>query len=210
MKHLILLTSLLFSLTFFAQTQVKKELKAIENIEDAENYLAEKKSKKNKLIAFNEEKHKTKLAKTLLKLPIGAKKVVKKEFAKTHYKVISKTNTPHYRVSYIYLDANTISLERITEIKRKVFSDFEDGAPFHDLAKKYSMAKNAPLGGDSGWIKKGEMPIEIEEPSTSLDYKVNDMFTVRIPESNAFYIILKTHYLKKIKESKVLKVIERK
>ncbi|MGB6268785.1 MAG: hypothetical protein WBF67_07205, partial [Olleya sp.] len=59
-------------------------------------------------------------------------------------------------------------------------------------------------------LKDGSMPAEVEEQAFNLDNKLNTIYTVRVPETNSFYVILKTERIKKIKEIKVLKVIDKK
>ena len=211
MNKVLLLIALCLSTATFAQSRkLKKALDTIATVQQAEAYIETKKSKKNnKLIVFNEAKHKTKLSKAILALPIGATKTVDVEFGKVHYKVIERTNEPHYRMSYVFLDGNTVKLKKIHEITKTIIKQHKDGIKFEDLAKKYSMDKNAYAGGDSGWFKDGEMPIEIEEQVSSLNNNLGDIYTVRTPEDNGYYVILKTHRIKTIKEVKVLKVTDK-
>jgi parvulin-like peptidyl-prolyl isomerase len=207
MKFLLYLTICLLSVSTFAQRALKKELDTITTVAQAEKFLETKKSRKNKILIFNEEKHKTKLATKLLSTSVGSTEVVKTEFNVTHYKVVDRTDDRHYRLSYIYFDGNKIEASKIVEYKNNILKSYEDGVRFDDLAKRYSMDKNAKRGGDSGWLKEGSMPIEVENEAFNLDHKLGEIYTVRIPEPNGFYVILKTERIKKIKEIKVLKVI---
>ncbi|SFJ65022.1 peptidylprolyl isomerase [Olleya namhaensis] len=207
MKFLLYLTICLLSVSTFAQRALKKELDTITTVAQAEKFLETKKSRKNKILIFNEEKHKTKLATKLLSTSVGSTEVVKTEFNVTHYKVVDRTDDRHYRLSYIYFDGNKIEASKIVEYKNNILKSYEDGVRFDDLAKRYSMDRNAKRGGDSGWLKEGSMPIEVENEAFNLDHKLGEIYTVRIPEPNGFYVILKTERIKKIKEIKVLKVI---
>ena len=108
----------------------------------------------------------------------------------------------------MYLDGNKLDAETIVKYKNEILQSYEDGIRFDDLAKKYSMDKNAIRGGDSGWLKEGNLPIEVETEAFNLEHKVGQIYTVRIPEPQAYFIILKTHRIKKIKEIKVLKVVD--
>jgi parvulin-like peptidyl-prolyl isomerase len=211
MNKALLLIVLCLSTASFAQSRkLKKALDTIATVEQAEAYIeAEKSKKKNKLITFNEAKHKTRLAKTIIGLPVGATKTVDVEFGKVHYKVIEKTNEPHYRISYVFLDGNTVKLKRIHEVTKDIIKQHKDGIKFEDLAKKYSMDRNAYTGGDSGWFKDGDMPIEVEEQVSDLKNNLGDIYTVRTQEDNGYYVILKTHRIKTIKEVKVLKIIDK-
>ena len=207
MKFLLYLTICLLSVSTFAQRALKKELDTITTVAQAEKFLETKKSRKNKILIFNEEKHKTKLATKLLSTSVGSTEVVKTEFNVTHYKVVDRTDDRHYKLSYIYFDGNKIEASKIVEYKNNILKSYEDGVRFDDLAKRYSMDRNAKRGGDSGWLKEGSMPIEVENEAFNLDHKLGEIYTVRIPEPNGFYVILKTERIKKIKEIKVLKVI---
>ncbi len=107
MKNALLLLFVFSTVTIFAQ-EADTDFKNIANIEDAELYIEKSASKKNKLMVFNEEKHKSTLAQTLLAMPIGTTKTVPSQFTKTVYKIIEKSNDPHYRISYIYFDESKI------------------------------------------------------------------------------------------------------
>ena len=80
MNKIVILLLLSLSLSAFAQTNAKKELKKIETLEQAEEYIGETKSKKKKLMVFNEEKHQSKLAKELLDMPVGLTKTERTQF----------------------------------------------------------------------------------------------------------------------------------
>lgn len=210
MKKILFLLLLTISLTTLAQNSVKKELKSIENFEQAEGYLETKKSKKNKLMVFNKEKHKSKLAKELLEMPIGFTKTEEEQFKLTHYKVVKKTKDVHYRVSYIYFDGNKISIDKIYELRKIIMEKHGKGVPFGDLAKKYSMATNARKNGDSGWVKENDLPIEIETEAYNLKHGLDAIYDVRTEKDNGYYIIKKTHRIMPIKEVYVLKVQQNK
>jgi len=208
MNKPLLLLLLSLSLSTFAQTSVKKELKTIKTLEQAQDYISGKKSKKKKLMVFNTEKHHSKLAKELLERPAGFTKTERTQFKKTHYKVVKKENEPHYRISYIFFDGNKMPVEEIYRLRKKIMAKYGKGMDFGDLAKKYSMANNAKKGGDSGWVKDGQLPIEIEKEANNLAHQVDDIFDVGITDDNGFYIIKKTHRLQIIKEVYVLKIQE--
>ncbi|WP_452221996.1 peptidylprolyl isomerase [Lacinutrix salivirga] len=201
----------LFATIFLnAQNSVKKEIALIEDAAQAEAYLETNSSKDNKLLIFNEEKHKTKLAKELLTAPVGSTIVKKGERAKTYYKITESSKLPHYRISYIYFDGTRLDAQTISNYKNQIFNKYKKGKSFNDLARRYSMAKNAKSGGDSGWLQEGSLPVEIENEAFDLTHNVDDIYTVRIPENDASYIIVKTHRIQEIKEIKVLKIVDKK
>lgn len=209
-KKLLILFLVSTSTFLTAQTSIEKEIEILETPEQAEEYLETKKSKKNKLITFNEEKHKTILAKELFKLNVGGTKVNEREFEKTYYKVINKSKKTYHRVAYIYLDGSKQTLNAINALREKIIAQYHNGAPFDFLAKQYSMDANANKGGDLGWFVKGEMHSEFENEVLNDSHELNDIFTIDIPSENWYYVVLKTHEPKDISEIEVLKIVETK
>lgn len=205
-----LLTLLFFTTTHLlsSQTSVEKELEIIETPEQIETFLQVKNSKANKLITFNEEKHKTTLAKELFELSKGGVKTVKTEFDETFYKIIEKTETEYYRVSYISIDASKMKEVDIDRMRTKIIQKYNDGASFDFLAQQYSTGDNANRGGDSGWFSKGETSYDFEEAIIEDTHSLNDIFILDMPSINKYYVVLKTFEPKNISEIKVLKIVE--
>ncbi|WP_375239331.1 peptidylprolyl isomerase [Aurantibacter sp.] len=197
-----------FSLTAFAQN-VTKELKDIETEEQAEAYVDGKKKKHYQIMRFNEENHQSKLAQDLLSGGQGTTTSTRTQFEKTYFKVVGKTNDPHYRLSYIYLDGKKHSMKEIDLIRKKVLLKHDSQLEtFANLAKKYSDAKNAFKGGDTNWVKITDLPTTLADLDEILGHKVDDIYMVSNKETNQFYIVKKTHVIRRIKEVKVLKVVE--
>ncbi|MFI1743187.1 peptidylprolyl isomerase [Thalassobellus sediminis] len=207
-KQLLLLLFICFSPILKAQNATEIELETIETAAQIESYLETKKSKKNKLITFNEEKHKTQLAKALFKMHVGSTKVNENEFEKTLYKVVSKTKKIYYRVSCIYLDGTKYSLEKIINLRDIIIKKYKNGASFNFLAKQYSMDHNANKGGDLGWFLKESIHPEFGEKVIGIEHEINDIFTIDIPSKNWYYVVLKTYEPKEISEIEVLKIVE--
>lgn len=207
-RHLLFAAIFSISALLQAQTSTEKELELIETPEQVNNYLELKKSKDNKLITFNQEKHKTILANELFELPKGGIKTVKTNFEKTIYKVMEKTKTTYYRAAYIYLDGSKYSASEIQSLRTKLINEYKNGAPFDFLAKRYSMDDNANRGGDLGWFTQGDLYPSFENEIINGNHALNSIFTIDIPEQNWFYVILKTHEPKDISEIKVLKIVE--
>jgi hypothetical protein len=196
------------SLTTFAQN-VSKELKDIETEEQAEAYIDGKKKKAYKIMRFNEENHQSKLAQDLLSGGQGTTTTTRTQFEKTHFKVVGKTNDPHYRLSYIYLDGTKNTMKDIDLIRKTVLHKHNaELETFANLAKKYSNARNAFKGGDTNWVKITDLPTPLADIDVILGHKVDEIYMVSDKESNKFYIVKKTHVIRRIKEVKVLKVVE--
>jgi len=208
LKKLLILFLICTSSFVNAQTSTEEDLKIIETPEQVESYLETKKSKKNKLITFNEEKHKTVLAKELFKLSVGGTKVNEREFEKTFYKVINKSKKTYYRAACIYLNGETNSMGEIEEMRTKIISQFNSGLPFDLLAKRYSKDENSNKGGDIGWLLKEDVSKELESQLIDNKHSLNSIFNVDVPSKNAYYVVLKTHEPKEISEIEVLKIVE--
>jgi parvulin-like peptidyl-prolyl isomerase len=206
-KKLLILVSISVTSFLAAQTATEKELEILKTTEDVESYLESKKSKKNKLITFNEEKHKTILAKELFKLGKGGTKINESEFEKTFYKIVTKNKNTYYRAAYIYLDGTKYSVNEIERLREKIILHYKNGTPFDFLAKRYSLDKNANKGGDTGWFLEGEMHPDFEDKVIHGN-NINSIFTLNIPSENGFYVVLKTHKPKDISEIEVLKIVE--
>jgi len=204
MKKLLLFTFLL-SISLTAQDNVIKDFDSIINIEEAKNYIKSKNSKKNKIITFNEEKHQTALAIDLFK---NGSSTVKTDLEKIKYKVIEKNTATYHRVSYIFFDGLKMTVSEINTLRNKIMTKYKEGTPFKMLAKQYSMDDNANRGGDLGWFEAHLTHSSFEAEITSNLYKVDDVFPIDIVQKQWYYLVLKTHEPKKIKEIKVLKIVE--
>lgn len=209
-KTILLLFLILTASPIFSQRKLKKELDSITTTERAEEFIRSKKNRANKIITFNEEKHKTRLAKEILKMGKGGSKVIKNEIENIHYKVIEKNKIVYHRVSYIRLDGAKMSITDIDKLRPQLISKIKQGVPFKDLALKYSMDSNKKQGGDSGWITNGDMLPEFEEKVMNDSYGVDDVFKVNVESNKWYYVVQKTHDKKSITEVKVLKVVENK
>jgi hypothetical protein len=203
---LILLFSLSFSVS--AQKKFPKELDSVTTVEKAQRFINSKNGRKDKIIPFNEEKHKTRLLEELLKLPNGGHKVLRKEGENIHYKVLEKNEIIYYRVSYIMLDGKEFSISSIEKLRPQIIAKHRLGILFKDLATQYSMDKNKTRGGDSGWFTFGDMLPEFEQHVMNDSHQVNDIFTVNVESNQWSYVVKKTHDKKSIPEIKVLKVVE--
>ena len=200
---------LFIALTLAIQAQESnRTTNVIDDIEHAKDYLDITSTNKGKIVIFNEEKHKTKLAKSLFELAKGGVLAENGEFETTHYKVLDKIWIPSYRASYIYLDGNQLTQKDINVLRETIIKKYQNGAPFDFLAKHYSMDENASKGGDTGWFSEDNHTFDFEDAIINDNYELDDIFTIDIIESKKYYVILKTHEPKNISEIKVLKTVE--
>ena len=204
-----LLPLLLFIPLFcFAQNTLEKQLDSIVTPEDAATFLKTHKPEEGKLYTFNKEKHKTKLADELFKLSKGGKKVFKTDFKKTYYKVIDKAEIDYCKFNIIVLDATKTSDQSAKVIRAKVLSQYNEGYRFKDLAKHHSSGPTSKMGGDTGWIKLGEISATFDEHAFNQNHAINDVFTIDDLENKKYYIVIKTEDKTPIEEITVLKFTE--
>jgi len=208
LKSLLPTALFLITATVVAQDNFERSLDSVQTLDDVNIFFKKNKKAKGKVIVFNEEKHKTRMAEDIFKMSVGSKKYFKDSPQKTYYKVIEKHEIPYYRVSCVYLDGNKKSIENINSLRQDVISKYGQGYRFEDLAKQYSMDMTAKQGGDMGWLTKGDMHPDFEAAILDGNYSVNDIFTLDVPESKAYYVVLVTKDKKLIEEAKVLKVTE--
>jgi parvulin-like peptidyl-prolyl isomerase len=187
-----------------SQNSIEQKLDSISDYNEAKTFIKANKTIKGKLVTFNKEKHKTKLADELFGLPIGGKKVYKTERVKTHYKVLSKNQVPHYRVSIIRFD-NKIDVAEINAQRNHILKAYKSKEhKFEDLAKVYSIDRSGKTGGDLGWIEKGKRSEGFEKMIEH--HNLGDIFIV--DDKNKSYIVLKTKVDQLIDEITLLKVTE--
>lgn len=103
-----------------------------------------------------------------------------------------KTNKKkEFRVSIIFLDGANVTLNQINLFRNGILKDYEDGIPFNELAKSFSMDSSYEDGGDLGWFPQGRMYPEFE--NAVRNHKKGEIFTVDIPSKQWYYVVLKTH-----------------
>ncbi|RNC87241.1 MAG: hypothetical protein ED556_07420 [Winogradskyella sp.] len=207
--HKVLLLLFLIPAILFAQKGIETSLDSIQNTEDAKAFIkSNSKDIEGKLITFNKEKHKSKLATELLNLSKGGKKVIKTETGKTIYKVIDKKTTSHYRASIMLFDGNKTPVQEINSLRSYILKGIRNGEhKFHNLARVYSVHPTAKTGGDLGWVKKGTFSKRFEKAIA--DKPVGYTFSFdEYPKRH--YVLQKTEDDKTIEEITVLKIVQKK
>lgn len=175
-----------------------------------ENKQLEDYRSRGKIEIFNEEKHKTKLAKKLLSTKSGKTRVFKSDYYQTRYEVIRLQEIPHYRVRYIFIDKEKFDTqEAFNSYAGKVRKLLKDTA-FKSVAMQYSMDYRKHVGGDSGWFKKGKAHPDFFNQVTNTSRLSEEIFEFEIPEFNGYYFAQKLWSPKDITEVLVLYNIEKK
>jgi hypothetical protein len=72
------------------------------------------------------------------------------------------------------------------------------------------MAVNKFQGGDTSWVKLSELPAPLANEDDILNHDIDAVYSVSDVDNNLFYIVKKTHSIRRLKEVKVLRVKERK
>ncbi len=207
MKHLFTLL-LLIPFLGFSQIALEQQLDSISTSDEATTFLKENKPKQGKLFIFNKEKHKTRLANDLFNLSKGGKKVIRTDFKKTYYKVIDKAEIDYLKFSIIVIDASKMSTEEAIKKRNKVIAQYKEGYRFKDLAKHHSTDHTAKKGGDTGWIKAGEMPAAFDEVAFGKNHAIDEIFSIDDIENQKYYLAIKTEDRTAIEEITVLKFSE--
>jgi parvulin-like peptidyl-prolyl isomerase len=163
-----------------------------------------------KIETFNEEKHKTKLAKKLLKSKSGKTITFKSDYYKTNYEILSQQDITHFRVRYIFINKNKFdsekTFENYTDKVRKLLKE----TSFKSVAMQYSMDFRKRVGGDSGWFKKGKAHPDFFKEVSNTSRLAEEIFEFEIPEYNGYYFVQKLWSPKDIKEILVMYTIDKK
>jgi len=210
MKYIIFFSIILFiSLDVFSQrslfNQRYDKLAADFKLSDFE--LKEYRND-GKLEIFNAEKHKTSLARKLLKMKNGKSKKIDNGYYTTIYKIISKEVIPHYRVRYIYVDKSKFKTTEDQKAYLKKIRNLLEKTAFKSVAMQYSMDYRKNVGGDSGWFKEGKTESSFFKQISGSNRLAEEIFEFEIPENNAYYFVQKTHATKDIEEALVLQTKE--
>ncbi len=206
MKYIFtILGFILISNSIFAQRLLfnQRYNSMAEDFNISEKKLDEYKSQ-GKITVFNEEKHKTKLAKRMLNSRKGKSKTIDKGLYEMEYEIIGKEKIMHHRVRYIFIDKDRFkSEESFKKYINKVRQLLEVNV-FKSVAMQYSMDYNSNVGGDSGWFKKGETHPDFFKNATSTNRLSDEIFEFEIPEYNGYYFAKKSSSKREFKEVLVL------
>ena len=101
-------------------------------------------------------------------------------------RLAANNNNIQKQVFRIFILKNQIDLKKPRDIIKNILRQFENGASFSSLARNYSQDSTAAVGGDLGWISKGQLQGNIDVAVNKLN--ANDKPIV-VESSNGFYII---------------------
>jgi len=169
--------------------------------EEIEAYKAQ-----GKLEVFNEIKQKTPLTNTLIEAKVGKSIKFDRGYYKGKYEVVAKSEVPHYRVRYIFINKNKFEDEGEFEAYLNKVRALISKTEFKSVAMQYSMDYKKGVGGDSGWFKQGQTNPDFFQAVTRASLLADQVFEFEIPERNWYYVAKKTHSQKNIREVLVVQI----
>jgi parvulin-like peptidyl-prolyl isomerase len=197
MKKIFIIIIILLSFESYSQT-IKDQLKQITSVEDAKKFATENPNLEAELLTIHPEIEFDDFATKFTESKSGDI-FSDKEFT---YKILFETNVQAFRVSYVFLDGNKLSLYEIEKLRTGILKEYENGISFASLANKNTMDNSK--NGDLGWFTEGMMVPDFE--IAIKNHKLNDVFKVDVTNEKWYYIVLKTFNDKQVKELSVLKI----
>ena len=76
--------------------------------------------------------------------------------------------TVEYRVAEIFISATPETAAETRANIQRLIQQIRGGAPFQAVARQFSEASTAALGGDLGWVRAGQLPPELSGPITQM------------------------------------------
>jgi parvulin-like peptidyl-prolyl isomerase len=178
---------LILSAPIFAQLTVREQFLKITTVEQAQKYIDANAPLKPALLHLSYGKDTTLIDKRLLKQTKGDVFSV----GYVTYLVVEATETVAYRASYIFLDGSSLSKSETDSLKKIILKKYSDGATFDKLSDEYTMDGNN-THGDTGWFFGEEMvPKELQDAVKN--HKLNEVFSVDVPDRQWNYLVKKTY-----------------
>lgn len=76
---------------------------------------------------------------------------------------------PEYRIAEIFLRVdNPTNESEVQQLADRLLSQLRDGASFAALARSFSQDASAANGGDIGWVRRNELPTDLQPPLANL------------------------------------------
>jgi peptidyl-prolyl cis-trans isomerase SurA len=76
--------------------------------------------------------------------------------------------TEEYRIGEIYLAATPDAKQLVFDNAKRIVDQLKQGASFVAMARTYSQASTAAVGGDLGWIRLAQLPAELANAAREL------------------------------------------
>lgn len=167
----------------YAQTS-EKLLANISTLEQANKFIISHPKDNTKLFTISTDKDTSDITLPLFQKQVGYIFRIDNNV----YKIIQAKSYPEFKVNYIFLNGNQLSIHEIDSIRNIIITRFKTGTYFYDLAKEYSMDDNP--SGNLDWFTENMMVKEFEIAVKK--HKKYDIFTVDVPDKNWYYVVFKT------------------
>lgn len=100
----------------------------------------------------------------------GQVEISAEEVEETRVRLADQVGKEQKRVSEILLTIDDPSREgEMTELATRLVSQLRNGASFASVARQFSQAANANIGGDIGWVVPDQLSPELAEAAARLD-----------------------------------------
>ena len=186
MKKSLVVVWLLSCGSAFAQP-VHDAFAKINNVEEAQAWIAANPKLKPALLDLNSLKDSSVIDKRLLRQNKGDVFSV----GYVTYKVLDANEKVQYRASYIFLDGSSLSESQIDSLKKLIVQKATAGEDWNKLSDQYTMDGNT-THGDTGWFfGEEQMPKEFQEAVKN--HKTGDIFFVDVSDRQWHYIVKKTY-----------------
>lgn len=76
-------------------------------------------------------------------------------------RLVARRGTPEYHVAEIFMNAPAETAAQVQATMNQLVQQLRQGASFQALARQYSEASTAGVGGDLGWIQPDQLPPEL-------------------------------------------------
>ncbi len=97
-------------------------------------------------------------------------------------------NLPQHRVAEIFLSVDSPESEsNVRELAQRLLQQIKDGARFNALAREFSQSTSAAVGGDLGWVTKGQLAPELDR---LLDDMSKGQIVGPVKTLSGYYILL--------------------
>lgn len=83
------------------------------------------------------------------------------EVATVMRNLVARRGTPEYHVAEIFMSAPPETATQVQATMTQLVQQIRQGSPFGAIARQYSEASTAGLGGDLGWIQPDQLPPEL-------------------------------------------------
>ncbi|MBL8660139.1 MAG: peptidylprolyl isomerase [Rhodospirillales bacterium] len=102
-------------------------------------------------------------------------------------RINENAGNPEFRVAEIFLPFDAgMDEARVAELAQRIVQEIASGARFPDLARNFSQGASAAVGGDLGWVRKGQLP---EQLDAALDQLAPGQVSIPIRTQMGYHIL---------------------